>query len=675
MMEKQSKGLHKSLFTLLVLLFIQPLMAQQILDIETMIGLKRLSPPVISNDGKKACYVVEEVSIKENRGYKDLYLHDLVQGTVKRLTETLHNEWSPSFSRDGRFIYFLSNEDKSAQLYSLQLDNLNKEKLSAITGGIGSYKLSADNSAVAFTNDVKTGKELVDIYPDLLKADARIIDDLMYRHWDSWDDYHSTHLFYAAFNPAQVMKEGKRIIENEPFDVENFDISPNGKWVAYACKKMSGKDFALSTNTDIYLYFTESGKTTNISEGIMGYDMNPVFSPDGSAIIWESMKKDGFESDKSSIVRYTFAAGRFENLNPEFEESASSLTWSPDSKTIYFISAKEATHQLFSLETANKKIKQLTTGDHDFKSLSISNGLLYALQTTMQRPAELFSFNLKDNKLTQITQLNTEALKQFKPVTIEKRWVNTTDGKKMLVWHILPPDFDPNKKYPALLYCQGGPQSVVSCNFSFRWNLYLMASKGYVVVAPNRRGLPSFGKSWNDDISGDWGGQPMRDYLSAIDDAAQLPFVDKSKLGAVGASYGGYSVYWLAGNHNKRFKSFISHCGLFNLDSWYTTTEEMFFANHDIEGPYWNPELKDKYRRFSPKEFVGNWDTPMLVIHGEKDFRVPVSEGMQAFGVLQLQNIPSRFLYFPEEGHWVMKPQNSVLWHRVFYDWLDKTLK
>jgi dipeptidyl aminopeptidase/acylaminoacyl peptidase len=402
--------------------------------------------------------------------------------------------------------------------------------------------------------------------------------------------------------------------------------------------------------------------------------MNPKFSHDGKYLIWESMKKAGFESDKANIVLFDFGSTKSSILTDNFPESASNITWTPDDTCIYFTAPTQGTYQVFQLVVKSKKITQITSGDHDCKSVGIGAKSIVYLKTTMNSPQDIFNYSLTQNKEAQVTFANKFELAKIGQSTVEKRMVKTTDGKEMLVWIILPPDFDPTKKYPTLLYCQGGPQSMVSCSYSFRWNFALMAANGYVVVAPNRRGLPGFGQEWNDAISGDWGGQAMKDYLSAIDDAKTLPYVDGNRLGAVGASYGGYSVYWLAGNHNKRFKTFISHCGLYNLESWYPSTDEMFFANNDIGGPNWKPELADAYSKFSPHNFVQKWDTPIMVIHGEKDFRVPVSEGMQAFGSAQLLNIKSRFLYFPDEGHWVQKPQNALVWHKEFFRWLKETL-
>ncbi len=651
--------------------------AQQPLTIEQLINFKKVSIPTVSNDGAAMCYVVETTHVEKNKGSRDLFTAS-TEGEnpeVIQLTNTPNiNEYAPQWNAKGSHIYFLSNEEGAPQVWVIDVKSKEKNKITAVPDGVGSFIINKEEQVLFYTSDVKMGKTVSEIYTDAPKSEARIIDDLMYRHWDSWDDYSYTHLFYVPVKNFVVAGAAVDLMNNEPFDVENFDVNSNGKEVVYSCKKLKGKEFAVSTNTDVYYYHTESKQIKNLSEGNMGYDMNPKFSNNGKYVVWESMKTPGFESDKADIVYTDLNTSQSQKLTVNFPEGASNLTWSKNDNSIYFIAPIQGTYQIYQLDIANKKIKQLTQGDHDCKSISLAGGSLIFAKTTMTVPQEIYKYDLSKNKESQLTFVNKKELDQILKGKIEKRMVKTSDGKDMLVWITYPPNFDASKKYPTLLYCQGGPQSMVSCFYSFRWNFQLMAAQGYIVVAPNRRGLPGFGRAWNDEISGDWGGQAMKDYLSAIDDAAKLPYVDANRLGAVGASYGGYSVYWLAGNHNKRFKTFIAHCGLFNLESWYTTTEEMFFANHDIGGPYWKPEMAELYKKFSPHRFVQNWDTPIMVIHGEKDFRVPISEGMQAFGVAQLKNIKSRFLYIPDEGHWVLKPQNALVWQREFFRWLKETL-
>jgi len=474
------------------------------------------------------------------------------------------------------------------------------------------------------------------------------------------------------------------IMEGQPYDSpvapfggnEQIAWTHDGKALAYTCKKLEGKEWAVSTNTDIYLYKLAGGQTKNLTEFNPGYDKNPVFSPDGRYMAWESMERPGFEADKNRILVMDFQTGNWRDYSEGFDQSSDHLVWSADSRRLYFLSGVNATYQLYSLDMGNGRIDQITTGMHDYQSVALAGNYLVAQRMSMSMPTEIYRVEEGRRGTTQqaITAVNAEVLDRLEMGRVEERWVKTTDDKDMLVYVIYPPNFDPNKKYPALLYCGGGPQSAVSQYFSYRWNFQIMAAHDYIVVAPNRRGLPTFGQEWNDQISQDYGGQNMKDYFSAIDAVAAEPFVDENRLGAVGASYGGFSVYWLAGNHNGRFKAFIAHCGMFNFESWYGSTEEMFFANWDLGGSYWEKPRPHSYD-FSPHNFVGNWDTPILVIHGGRDYRVPKSEGMQAFNAAQLQGIPSRFLFFPEESHFVLKPQNSILWQREFFKWLDQWLK
>ncbi|MFK8103249.1 MAG: prolyl oligopeptidase family serine peptidase [Saprospiraceae bacterium] len=671
--------MKKQLVLLLVFAFCTSVGAQNDrLTPEKLWELGRVSLQDVSPDGKLTLYSVRYYDLGENKGTSDLYLLPTDGGVAKRLTRSPETEYNALFRPDGFRISYLQD----GQIWEVDLKGSNQKKLSALTD-INGYAWSPMGDAVLFIRDVKYDKDLKDKYPDLPKANARIIDDLMYRHWNQWHDYKYSNVFYIGYRDGEIFGEPKNIMDEaydaplNPFGgMEQISWSADGKHIAYTCKKLSGKAYAESTNSDIYLYELATEKTKNITEGMKGYDMEPAFSPDGKYLAWNSMETPGFESDRNRIFSYELATGKKEELTVGLNQSCDHPQWSKDSKTIYFRGGNQATYQIYSLDPAAKTIKQLTKGIHNYNGFKIAGtDQLVAQKTTMSMPTELFRVDAKTGVGTMISAVNKAALGKLKMGEVKSRMVKTTDGKEMLVWMIYPPDFDPSKKYPALLYCQGGPQSAVSQFFSYRWNFQLMAANDYIIVAPNRRGLPSFGRAWNDEISGDWGGQAMKDYFSAIDDAKRETYIDENRLGAVGASYGGYSVYWLAGNHNKRFKTFISHCGLFNLESWYGTTEELFFANQDIGGPYWGNTPPDSYAKHSPHRYVRNWDTPILVIHGEKDFRVPIGEGMQAFQAAQLQKIPSRFLYFPEEGHWVQSPQNGVLWHRVFFEWLDKSLK
>jgi len=405
-----------------------------------------------------------------------------------------------------------------------------------------------------------------------------------------------------------------------------------------------------------------------------GYDKYPSISPDGKMVAWQSMETPGYEADKNRLFVMDLVSGEKKDMSANFDQDAEHLVWSDDGQTIFFISGIHATYQIFALDMASGEIRQVTEGRHNYNTFCLAGDVIIGEKMAMDMATEIFSVDPVSGAETQMTFTNQHIYDNITMGAIEERWIKTTDDKDMLVWVIYPPGFDPNKKYPALLYCQGGPQSAVSQFFSFRWNFQMMVANDYIVVAPNRRGLPTFGTEWNEQISGDYGGQNMKDYLSAIDELSKEPFVDENRLGSVGASYGGYSVFWLAGHHEGRFKAFISHCGIFNFESMYAATEEMFFVNHDYEGPYWEAP-KPKSYEFSPHLAVQNWDTPILIVTGGYDFRIPYTESMQAFNAAQLLGVPSKLLYFPGESHFVLQPQNAILWQREFYGWLDKWLK
>ncbi|RPD49982.1 S9 family peptidase [Hymenobacter sediminis] len=652
---------------------------------ELLWKLGRLGEMQVSPDRKTVAYTVTRYNLSENKGNSDIWVVPVAGGLARQLTNTPTSESTLNWRPDGR-LTFLSGEGGTEQLYVMNADGSGKQKLSEFPDeGLANLKFAPTGKFILYTQDVKTGKSVQDWYPDLPKADARIIDDLNYRHWNVWDDYKSSHVFFQPIGKdGKPIGYAKDIMPGERFDAplaplggsEQLAFSPDGYRLAYTSRKLYGKAEAESTNSDIYLYDIREGKTQNLSEGLGGYDVEPVFSPDGTKVAWLSMATPGFESDRNGIVVYDFKTRKREDITKGSEQSAANIRWSPDSKTIYFLSVLEGTEQLFSIPSKGGKLKQLTKGAQNYNSFELAgNDVAIANKTTQAQPADLVRLDLKTGRETPLTRINEQELAGVQPGKTEARWVKTTDGKQMQVYVIYPPDFDPSKKYPTLLYCQGGPQSPITQSFSYRWNFQLLAANGYIVVAPNRRGLPGFGTEWNNSISGDWGGQPIRDYLSAIDAVSQEPYVDKDRRGCVGASYGGYSVYQLAGKHEGRFKTFIAHAGLYNLTSWYPSTEEMFFAKHDMGGAPWDATLAKSYTDFNPQLFARNWDTPMLVIHGGKDFRVPEGQGMEAFGTAQLRGIPSRFLYFPNEGHWISKPQNSVLWNRVFFDWLARTLK
>jgi dipeptidyl aminopeptidase/acylaminoacyl peptidase len=470
-------------------------------------------------------------------------------------------------------------------------------------------------------------------------------------------------------------------MENEPWDtplnpfggMEQITWSPDGKMIVYTCKKMQGKAYALSTNSDLYLYELKLKLTTNITKENMGYDQDPVFSHDGKKLVWKSLATDGYEADKERMMMLDLSNGSVKDLSEGFDQNCSGFVWSGDDEIIFFISGINATYQVYAHSLPTGNTTPLTSGAQDYTSIALAGSQLTGTRMSLSMPTEIYRVDL-DGSQTQLSFTNQELLSRIPMGEVKERWIKTTDGKDMLVWVVYPPSFDRTKSYPALLYCQGGPQSAVSQFWSYRWNLQMMAANDYIVVAPNRRGLPTFGQEWNDQIAGDYGGQNMKDMLTAIDALAKEPYVDEKRLGAIGASYGGYSVLWLAGNHEKRFKAFISHCGIFDFESMYGSTEEYFFVNHDYEGPYWEKPKSNSYN-FSPHLFVDKWDTPIMLITGGYDFRIPYTQSLEAFNAAQLRGIPSRLMFFPEESHFVLKPQNAVLWQREFFKWLDTYLK
>ena len=595
-------------------------------------------------------------------------------------------------SKDGKnVVYKVSTPSAEAnksesKYYTVPVNGGNAVEVSDYKLVLADKNISADGKFLLYNEEVKIDKILgKDFYPELEKSEVQIYNGLNYRHWDTWNEGKFNHVFYKENKEGS---KGTDIMKGEPFDSpqkpfggdEDYNWAPDGKSIVYVTKKKSGTDYAISTNTDIFEYNLETKKTVNRTESNMGYDVAPQFSPNGD-LTWLQMNRDGYEADKNDII--VSFKGMAMNLTSGWDGTVDSFMWHPDGKKIYFIAAIDGTKQLFEVNFPGLtriaiSVKQVTKGDFDVSDLvGFSGSTIIVARNDMNHAAELYGYDLKKDNWKQLTTVNKNAYENLSLSKTERRYVTTTDGKKMLVWVILPPNFDPNKKYPTLLYCQGGPQSALTQFYSFRWNFQLMAANGYIVVAPNRRGMPGHGVEWNEQISKDWGGQVMDDYLSAIDDVAKESYVDKSRLGAVGASYGGYSVFYLAGMHNKRFKTFISHCGVFNLESMYGTTEEVFFTNWDIGGAYWetnNSAAQKSYNQFNPVKMVNKWDTPILIIQGGKDYRVPIGQGQEAFQAAQLQGIKSRFVLFPDENHWVLKPQNAIVWQREFFGWLKETL-
>lgn len=650
---------------------------------EMMLSLARVGASSLSPDGKTIVYSVGFPNIKENKIRTELF-SIASNGTGRRqLTQGIAGLHGARWIQQGRRISYISSESGEPQVWTMAPDGTDRKQVTRIEGGLSDYLFSPDETKLAYIKEITFGKSTKEVYPDLPKATGRIVTDLMYKHWDEWVET-IPHIFIASVGNEPITS-GKDILEGEPYEAptkpfggsEELSWSPDGKTLAYSSRKKTGLEYSLSTNTDIYLYDLASGATRNITEGNGGYDTHPRFSPDGSKISWISMERDGYEADLKRLFIQELKTGKKTFLTDGFEYDVDETVWSPDSKSIFFLATKHAEAQLWELTLKGRKIRQITTGMHDYTSLDLQAGKLLAGRQSYTLPTDLYLVDPKTGRADQLTHENKETLDRLSPISVEKRWVKTTDGGNMLVWVILPPNFDKTKKYPALLFCQGGPQSAVSQFFSYRWNLRLMAEQGYIVIAPNRHGVPSFGKAWNEQISGDYSGQNIQDYLTAVDEVKKEPWVDADRLGCVGASYGGYSVFYLAGVHQKRFKAFIAHAGIFNLEMQYMTTEEMWFANWDMGGAPWEKDNAVAQRTFanSPHKLVGNWDTPILVIHGERDYRILAGQGMAAFNAAKLRGIPAELLIYPDENHWILRPQNALLWQRTYFDWLDKYLK
>ena len=649
---------------------------------EVLEALGRVTNPVVSPDGSKVLYGVSYESVEENKSNNDLYVMNIDGSEQHRITYTPSSESNAVWIDGGNKIAFVYAENGVPQLWTMNADGSGRKVISEIEKGISGFLLSPDESKILLISNVKYSQTAQEVYPDLPKATGRIIDDLMYKHWDEWVT-EIPHPFLADFDGSKL-NNIIDLMQDEPYEspmkpfggVESFAWAPDGKQLIYVSRKKVGMEYALSTNSDLYCYDIESKTTTNLTEGMMGYDTNPTYSPDGQYLAWLSMEHDGYESDKNRIFILNRATGEKIDLTSDWDYTADAIAWNKDSKNIYFIAAYQGVTPIFSVNIETKEIKTIADGICDYAALApVDTETLVTMHHSMIAPNEIYS--VKAGEVTQLTNVNTELLAQVDMPSVEKRLVPTTDGKEMTTWVILPPNFDKTKKYPAILYCQGGPQQAVSQFWSYRWNFAAMASQGYVVIAPNRRGLPGFGTEWNAQISGDYGGQNMKDYLSAVDYMKQESYIDGDHIGAVGASYGGFSVYWLAGNHDKRFACLIAHAGIFNTESQYLETEEMWFANWDLGGPFWDKSNPVAQRTFSesPHRYVDKWDTPILITHGEYDFRILASQGMMAFNAARLRGVPAEMLIFPDENHWILKPQNAMMWQRVFFRWLDRWLK
>lgn len=652
---------------------------------EALWAMGRIGGMNVSPDGKRVVYTVAYYSVPENKSNREVFVMNADGSDNKQITKTGFAENEAVWIKGGTKIAFLCNESGSSQLWEMNPDGTDRKRLSDYDKDIEGFAFSPDEKKVLFISQVKTVNSTADKYPDLDKATGVIITDLMYKHWDEWVTT-VPHPFVADFdgesisNPVDVMEGELFESPMKPFGgIEQLAWNTTSDKIAYTSRKKTGKEYAISTNSDIYVYDLNTKQTTNITEENKGYDTNPTYSPDGKSIAWLSMERDGYEADQNRLMVMNLETGEKTFVSKDFDSNVDSYCWSADCERIYFTGVWHGESQVYQIDLANgNKITPLTEGMYDYASVALLGDKLIAQRHSMSMGDEIYSIDLTgDHMVTQLTFENKHIYDQLTMGKVEERWMKTTDGKQMLTWVIYPPQFDPNKKYPTLLFCEGGPQSPVSQFWSYRWNFQIMAANDYIIVAPNRRGLPGFGLEWNEAVSGDYGGQCMKDYFTAIDEVAKEPYVNKDRLGCVGASFGGFSVYWLAGHHDKRFKAFIAHDGIFNMEMQYLETEEMWFANWDMGGAYWEKQNATAQRTFanSPHKFVDKWDTPILCIHGEKDYRILANQGMAAFNAAVLRGVPAELLIYPDENHWVLKPQNGVLWQRTFFEWLDMWLK
>lgn len=664
--------------------------ATGIFDIDALEALGRVSEPRVSPDGKRVLFGVSYESVPQNKSNRDLYVMNIDGTGVTRITKTAQSENSAVWIDNGTRIAFVyAEKGTSPQLWVMNADGTERHAATNIEGGIEGFLFSPDQSKVVLISTVKYNRTAADIYPDLPKATGRVIDDLMYKHWDTWVT-EIPHPFIGSFD-GQTVTDLKDIMEGEPYEapmrpfggVESFAWSPDSKILVYTSRKKTGMEYALSTNSDLYAYNLTTETTTNLTEGMMGYDTNPAFSPDGRYMAWLSMERDGYEADKNRLFIRDNATGQKTDLTSDWDYTIEEFAWNPNGKNIWFIAYHQGVAPIFNMEVATHKVTTVAEGLYDYTSLApVDNKTIVTMRHSMLRPNEIYRIGPKTKKGVKedvaLTDINGNIFAQLTMPTIEAKKVPTTDGKEMLTWVIYPPKFDASHKYPAILYCQGGPQSAVSQFWSYRWNFALMASNGYIMIAPNRRGVPGFGTEWEEQISKDYPGQNMRDYLSAVDYMkANEPAIDPARIGATGASYGGFSVYWLAGNHDKRFAALLAHAGIFNTEAQYLETEEMWFANWDMGGAFWDKDNAIAQRTFatSPHRFVDRWDTPIMISHGEKDYRILASQGMAAFNAAKMRGIPAEMVIFPDENHWILKPQNAVMWQRLFFRWFDRRLK
>ncbi len=668
--------MKKLLGILLLLSFIQ-VKSQNVMTPEILLSLKKVYPQSLNKDATKLYYTLVTPDVANNSATTENRIID-IDTRREEVLSALSDASIQQVLPDDRLLVVRSGklevtDSKGNTLHTLLDDTENR----------ANFKISPDGKRLAFSEEVQyqlvKGK---DIYNDLPKSNLYVYDDLNYRHWDTWFEGKISHVYVAdiisdrARNIVDIMHSEPYDCPQKPFGgAEDFIWSPKSQSIVYVCKKSIGRKYAESTNTDLYVYNIEKKTTVNLTEGMMGYDTAPTFSTKGNKLAWLSMKRDGYESDKNDICTYDLISGDRNNITADWDGTVQSMVWGPDDSRIYFIAPTQGTQQIFTVSPQGGEVKKISEGAHNIKSIvGFTTNSIVLTKQDMNRATEIYNYSATEKSYTPLTQANTQTYAGLDLSKIEARIIKTVDNKDMLVWVIYPPNFDSTKKYPTLLYCQGGPQAQVSQFYSFRWNFQLMAANGYIVLAPNRRGLPGFGVAWNEQISQDWGGMAMKDYLQTTDVLSkEIEAIDPDRIGAVGASYGGYSVYMLAGIHKDRYKTFIAHCGLFDLKSWYGTTEELWFANWDLGGPYYKSE-SESYKKYSPSDYVKNWNKPMLIFQGGRDYRVPIGQGLQAYQAAQVMGLKSRLVFLPEENHWVLQSQNALAWQREFYRWLKETL-
>ena len=661
----------------LMLLLISTAAQAELMTPETLWSLSRLGDTQLSPDGKTFLVTISKPDISENTTSMHIYSMPSSGGEMRQLTFGGNHNYNPVWSPDSKKFAFISDRDGAPQAYIMNMGGGDPEKMTSMEKGVSFLSWSPDGKHLAFCSDVKLDRTIHEVHKDLDKVDAMVYDGLPVRHWDVWNDEYYRHLFVMPAEggePRDLMEGEKYDTPLKPFGgASQIAWAPNGTEIAYTAKKV--KEFATSTNSDIYIAPVYGGKAKNITQGNTGFDMEPMYSPDGKYIAFHSQERPGYESDRIRLMIYTTYSGRISELSKDLDQWTGTTAWFPNSRGLYFSAGNnDGTSQLYQIDL-NGKFKTLTSGNYNFatRALSVSpdGKMIYLSRENYNHPFELFSMSSAGGALKQLTDLNKEIFDKIETARIEPRWIVSADSAKVHCWVVYPPDFDPNKKYPMITYCQGGPQQPVSQYWSYGWNFLTMASKGYIIVAPNRRGVPGFGQEWVDAIRKDYGGQPMEDIMACTKALAAEPYVDENRLAAIGGSAGGYATFWLEGNDDGLYHAFVSHCGMFNMESKYGSTEELWFPNRDNGGPYWEVDHTQFYMEHSPHRHVQNWDTPILIITGVLDYRVPYTQSLEAFTAAQLKGVPSRLLVYPNENHWVLHPQEKVLWYREFFRFLQ----